>query len=82
LETFVVKFVGRCPRSSPAENGSHRNNVVFFGNILMNDVVGEASEGTLPAEEENLDFLGSRMLLDAFEDAGGLVLIEHLVFSN
>jgi hypothetical protein len=81
LETFVVKFVGRRPRGSPAENCSHRNNIIFFGNVLVNDVVGEASEGTLPAEEKNFDFLGSRMLLDAFEDASGLVLSKHSALS-
>jgi hypothetical protein len=43
----------------------------------MDDVVGEASECALSAREEDFDLVGGRVLLDAFENVGGLVISEH-----
>ena len=38
----------------------------------MNRIVGKTGKRDLPAGEENFDFVGSRILLDAVEDVGWL----------
>jgi hypothetical protein len=81
-QAFVVKFVRRRTRRASPKRRPHRDDVVFFGNILMNNVIGEARERTLSAGEENLDLLRSRMLLDAVENLDGLVLSKHSEFST
>ena len=62
LQAFVVKFVGGGPRRASAEHRPHRNRVVFFRHILMDDVVGEAGEGALAAIEEDFHFVGGGVL--------------------
>src|SRR5580692_4022454 len=89
LQAFVVEFVRGRAGSASAKNGSHGDDVVFFGYILMDYIVGETSKGALSAVEEDFDLIGSRMLLYAFEDVGGLIVSKHsavsiqqLAFSN
>jgi hypothetical protein len=44
-------------------------------------VVGEASECALATREEDFDFVGSRVLLYAFEDVCGFVASKHSALS-
>jgi hypothetical protein len=43
----------------------------------MNDVVGKASERALSAGEEDVDLVGGRVLLDALENVGSLIVGKH-----
>jgi hypothetical protein len=47
----------------------------------MDYVVGEASKGALAAGEKNFNLVGGRVLLDAFEDVGGLIYSKHSALS-
>src|SRR5579863_4803761 len=82
LETFIVKFVRCRAGGASAKHGSHGDDIVFFRYILMDYVIGEARKGALAAGEKNFDLVGGRVLLDAFEDVGGLVASKHSVSSN
>ena len=75
LQALVVEFVGCCSRGATGKYGSHRDRIIFLGDVLMNDVVGKARESALPAIEENFHFVGGGMLPDSLEDVGGLVLV-------
>ena len=77
LQALIIKLVRSSPCSAPAKNRAHRNPVIFFGNVLMNGVVRKASERRTPAIKKALDFISSRVLLDAGEDLSGLILSQH-----
>jgi hypothetical protein len=47
--------------------------VIFFFDVLMNDVVGETRQRKASARNENLNFVSGRELLNAIEDVGGAV---------
>ena len=71
-QTLVVKLIGESARRFSAKHGAHRNYVIFFRHVLMNNVVGETSERKVSAGEEHFDLIPGRELLDAGEYIGGL----------
>ena len=81
-QTFFVKSVGRSPRRFRAKRCSNRDDVIFFGDILVNCIVGEASERGSLAGEKNFDLVRGGKLLDAVENISGLLLGQHSSFSS
>jgi len=81
-QAFVIELVRGSAGSAPAERGSNRDYAVLFSHVLMNGVIGEASERTFSAREEDFDLVGGRMLLDACEDVGGFFVSKHSEFST
>ena len=62
LQTLIVELVGGGPGSTSVEGGPHRDRVIFFRDILMDGVVGEAGQGRFPAIDQGFDFIGGRIL--------------------
>ena len=77
LQVILIELVcGGASRSS-TENGAHGNNVIFFLHILMNRIVGKASQRKSAAGEVNLDLIGGGQLPNAVEDGSSLILREQ-----
>jgi hypothetical protein len=71
-QALIVELVGGSSRCSPTKSGPYRHDVVLFRDILMNDVIGKASQRELSAREEDLNLIRIRKFADAIEDVGGL----------
>ena len=73
-QTIVVKLVGEGASSASAKDGANGDDMIFFGDILMNDVIREAGKGKTSAGEKDFDFVGGREFPDALERCRRLVL--------
>ena len=73
-QTFLVKFVGESSRRFSPKYSAHRDHVILLGHVLVNSVVGEASQRKMSSREEDLDYIPSREFLNALEDVAGLFL--------
>ena len=51
--------------------------MILFGDILMDGVVCETSEGEFISGYQYLDFIGCREFLDAVENVGRLIFGQH-----
>src|SRR5580704_1570224 len=72
-QALVIMLIGGHARRPPAERYPHGDVALLFCYILMNCIVGEARERTLPAGDEQLDLIGSGELAKLIEDGSGLV---------
>ena len=72
LQALVIEFVGGGSGCTSCKHGAHGNAVIFFRDVLMNDVVGETGESGAPAIEVGFDFVSGREFLDAVENLGGI----------
>ena len=81
-QTIVVKFVRGGASRASAENCAHGDNVVLFLDVLVDGVVGKASEGKTSAGKKNFDLVSGREPSDSIKDVGGLVLSQHAAISN
>src|SRR4029077_5681992 len=79
--TLIIKPVCECSRRPTIERGAHRDHMVFFGNVLVNRVIGEAGQRKPPAREKHLDFIRSRESPDALKNIAGLFFRQHSALS-
>ncbi len=59
-QALVVKLISRGAGRASAESGAHRDDMIFFLDVLMDDVVGKTSKRKPSAGKENLDFVSTR----------------------
>ena len=76
------KLVGGSAGGAAPKSRADGDGRVFFGNILMNGVVGETSEREAAAGDKDFDFVRGGELADAIEDVGRLVEVQHLAMSD
>ncbi len=60
LQTRIVKLIGRSPRRPPAKIRADGRNAILILNVLMNRVVGKASQCKARPGEEHLDLVRGR----------------------
>src|SRR5579863_5212923 len=77
LQTVIVQFIGGGARGAAAKNRANGGYDVLLRDILMNGVIGKAGESALPAVEEHLNLIGSRILLDAGKDVSRFGFGQH-----
>ena len=82
LQTFIVKLVRGSASSPSAKHSSYRNAVIFFRDILMNRIIGEAGKRALSAVKKYFDFIGGRMPFYAIENVGSFGFIKHSAVST
>jgi len=59
-QAVIIKLVGSSASSASAKSRTHRDRVVLFRDVLMNDVVGKAGQRRFAAIDENFDLVGRR----------------------
>ena len=57
-QAIIVKLVGGCASRAPAKSRTHRDDMVFVLDVLMDDVVGKASQREPGAGEKDFNFVG------------------------
>jgi len=77
LQTLAVKLIGGGARRPAGEIRANRNDGVLFLNVLMNGVVGEASQGKTGAGEDGFDLVGRREATNSVEDVRGFFFGQH-----
>ena len=80
-QTLLIKFVGKGSRCFAPEDATHRYHMILFRHILVNRIVGEASQRKPSAREKHFDFVRGREATNAVEDISGLFLREQFLFS-
>src|SRR6185437_2135564 len=75
LEAFVIELISRCASRPSVKYGAQRNAIIFFRNILMNDVVGKTRERGLAAVKNYIDFVGGGIAFQLFKNVCGLVFV-------
>src|ERR1035438_2309093 len=81
-QTLLIKLVGKGSRRSAPEDATHRYHMILFRHILVNRIVGEASQRKPSAREKHFDFVRGRELPDAIENVGGFFLSEHVAIGT
>jgi len=71
-QTVIVKLVSGGASGASAKCSPHRDNMVFFCDILMDRVIRKARQCKTPTRKKNLGFVSRREFPDAIEDTGGL----------
>ncbi len=73
----IVKTIGRSACRTAIEDGADGDLVVLLGHVLRDRVVGKARERTLPATNQQFDFIGGGERANAGEQVGGFVGCQH-----
>src|SRR5215475_1090164 len=81
-QALVVKLVGRGSRRAPSENRAQRDSIVLLGHVLMNGVIGKASQCGAAAVEKTLKLVGCREFPQPGEDGRSLIVSQHLALST
>ena len=76
-QTLVVKLIGGSARRPAGKIRADRNDGVLFLHILMDGVVGKASQSKARAGENRFDLVGGREAANPVEDVGGLFFGQH-----
>src|ERR1700733_2602593 len=76
-QTFFIKFVGKSSRGFSTKRGPHRDHVILLGDVLMNGVVGEASQRKPSTGEKNFDLTCGRKFPNTAEELARLFSIQH-----
>ena len=79
-QTLVVELIGGGARRPSGKIRADRNDGVLFLHILMNGVVGKASQGKAGAGKDGFDLVGGREAANAVEDISGFFFGQHSLF--